>query len=132
MAEAPHGLLRTRETIQRFQAIPQLPGQQPALSVYFKHLLDQGKLNNFEAVELARIVLQKQGGSTYIQKLITEEKVWRVLLSAQELAGTVERSSAVNLTSLCERCEYQAVNRTRQASFYAKAQLGPPCERWIH
>lgn len=28
---APHGLLRTRETIQRLQAIPQLPGQQPAL-----------------------------------------------------------------------------------------------------
>lgn len=82
VAEAPNGLLRTRETIQRFQAIPQLPGQQPALSVYFKTLLEKGKLKSFEAVELARIVLQKAGGAAYIQKLIGEDKVWQPLPKA--------------------------------------------------
>lgn len=50
-------------------------GPAPALSVYFKALLEVGKLNAFEAVELARIVLQKPGGAQYIQKLIGEDKL---------------------------------------------------------
>lgn len=92
VAEAPNNLLRTRETIQRFSAIPPLPGQQPALSVYFKHLLDKGKLNNFESVELGRIVLQKAGGSQYIQKLMTEEK-----LEESEELGDILHSSDPDL-----------------------------------
>eukprot|EP01006_Ploeotia_vitrea_P036086 TRINITY_DN65965_c0_g2_i1.p1 TRINITY_DN65965_c0_g2~~TRINITY_DN65965_c0_g2_i1.p1 ORF type:complete len:1702 (-),score=356.35 TRINITY_DN65965_c0_g2_i1:154-5214(-) len=75
VAKAPRGLLRTRETINKLQAIPQLPGQQPALSVYFKYLLEKGSLNAFEAVELARIVLQKPGGAPYIKKLMEESKL---------------------------------------------------------
>eukprot|EP01012_Entosiphon_sulcatum_P019743 TRINITY_DN2467_c0_g1_i2.p1 TRINITY_DN2467_c0_g1~~TRINITY_DN2467_c0_g1_i2.p1 ORF type:complete len:1682 (-),score=470.43 TRINITY_DN2467_c0_g1_i2:58-5103(-) len=75
VTEAPEGLLRTRETIQRLAALPQLAGQTAPLSVYFKFLLERGKLNSFEAVELARVVLQKQGGSGYLKKLIEEEKL---------------------------------------------------------
>eukprot|EP01006_Ploeotia_vitrea_P036085 TRINITY_DN65965_c0_g1_i1.p1 TRINITY_DN65965_c0_g1~~TRINITY_DN65965_c0_g1_i1.p1 ORF type:complete len:1680 (-),score=269.82 TRINITY_DN65965_c0_g1_i1:136-5175(-) len=90
VAKAPRGLLRTRETINKLQAIPQLPGQPPALSVYFKYLLEKGGLNAFEAVELARVVLQKPGGSPYIKKLMEEEK----LEESEELGDVLQPHDA--------------------------------------
>ena len=51
-AKSPGNTLRNMDTIKRFQALPQQPGQpQPALK-YFSSLLEVGKLNAVESVEL--------------------------------------------------------------------------------
>jgi clathrin heavy chain len=59
-AESPRGILRTPKTMQMFQQIPVQPGQTAPLLQYFGVLLESGKLNKQESVELARIVLQQQ------------------------------------------------------------------------
>ena len=52
------GVLRTKETIQRFKSVAPTPGQTSPLLVYFGTLLTRGKLNGFESAELAQLVLQ--------------------------------------------------------------------------
>jgi clathrin heavy chain len=42
-------VLRTKETIGRFQAVPATPGQNSPLLQYFGICLQRGKLNAFEA-----------------------------------------------------------------------------------
>lgn len=59
-AESPRGILRTPKTMALFQNIPPQPGQAPPLLAYFSVLLESGKLNKIESLELARIVLQQQ------------------------------------------------------------------------
>lgn len=54
---APRGILRTPQTIQRFQQVPTQPGQTSPLLQYFGILLDQAQLNKFESLELCRPVL---------------------------------------------------------------------------
>lgn len=56
-AMAPRGILRTPQTIQRFQQVPTQPGQTSPLLQYFGILLDQAQLNKFESLELCRPVL---------------------------------------------------------------------------
>jgi len=73
-AEAPRGLLRTAQTIQRFNQIPGQPGQPQPVFQYFSVLLEKGKLNALESVELARPVLQ-QGRAQMIEKWIGEDKL---------------------------------------------------------
>jgi len=58
-AESPQGTLRTREVVARFQQVPGQPGQTPPLLQYFGTLLTKGKLNDFESVELARLVVSQ-------------------------------------------------------------------------
>jgi len=70
--EAP--ALRTKQTIQMFQSLPTVPGKQPFIMQYFLMLLERGKLNKTEAVELARPVLQ-QGRKDLVEKWIAEDKV---------------------------------------------------------
>jgi len=53
------GVLRTKETIQRFKSVAPTPGQTSPLLVYFGTLLTRGKLNAFESAELAQLVLQQ-------------------------------------------------------------------------
>lgn len=83
--DSPQGILRTPQTIQRLQRLPQLPNQKPALSQYFQYIIEKDSLNSYESIELARIVLQKQGGVDYIKKLIGENK----LESSEELGDIV-------------------------------------------
>lgn len=54
---APRGILRTPQTIQRFQQVPTQSGQTSPLLQYFGMLLDQAQLNKFESLELCRPVL---------------------------------------------------------------------------
>ena len=68
------GILRTPQTIQRFQQVPTQPGQTSPLLQYFGILLDQGQLNKYESLELCRPVLQ-QGRKQLIEKWLKEEKV---------------------------------------------------------
>lgn len=50
-------MLRTKETVDRFKAVPPAPGQSSPLLVYFGTLLTRGRLNKFESVELAQLVV---------------------------------------------------------------------------
>ena len=73
------GILRTPETIQRFQQAPTQPGQTAPVLQYFSLLLerstsDKAQLNKYEALELCRPVLQ-QGKKQLLEKWLKEEKV---------------------------------------------------------
>jgi clathrin heavy chain len=56
-ATAPQGILRTPQTLQKFQTV-QLQGKSTSpLLIYFNALLEQGSLNKYESLELCRPVL---------------------------------------------------------------------------
>lgn len=86
-ADSPHGILRTPQTIQALQRVSVTPGQRPPLSAYFQYIMERSKLNTFESIELAKIVLSKPGGSDYIKQLITEDK-----MECSESLGDMVRS----------------------------------------
>jgi len=73
-ATSPQGALRNMETIQRFQAIPAQPGQTPPVLVYFSALLEKGKLNVIESIEIARPIIQ-QNRLPMIEKWLKEDKL---------------------------------------------------------
>ncbi|XP_064619200.1 clathrin heavy chain 1 isoform X2 [Lineus longissimus] len=86
-AGAPKGILRTPQTIQRFQQVPAQPGQTSPLLQYFGILLDQGQLNKYESLELCRPVLQ-QGRKQLLEKWLKEEK----LECSEELGDLVKQA----------------------------------------
>ena len=51
------GVLRTKEMVDRFKSVPPVAGQSSPLLVYFGTLLTRGRLNKFESVELAQLVV---------------------------------------------------------------------------
>jgi len=73
-AKSPGGVLRTKNTIQKLQQIPVVPGQANPLLQYFGLLLEQGKLNQYETIELARPVLQ-QGKQQMLERWLKEDKL---------------------------------------------------------
>lgn len=73
-ANAPKGILRTPQTIQRFQAVPTAAGQTSPLLQYFGILLDQGQLNKFESLELCRPVMQ-QNRKQLLEKWLKDDKL---------------------------------------------------------
>ncbi|XP_041347911.1 clathrin heavy chain 1 isoform X2 [Gigantopelta aegis] len=91
-ASAPKGILRTPQTIQRFQQVPAQPGaSSPPLLQYFGILLDRGQLNKYESLELCKPVLQ-QGRKPLIEKWLKEEK-----LECSEELGDLVKASDLNL-----------------------------------
>lgn len=90
-ATSPSGLLRTPETIRRFQQVPAQPGQPQPVFQYFSVLLEKGKLNHLESVELARPVIQ-QGRPQLLEKWISEDK-----LDFSEELGDLLASVDINL-----------------------------------
>lgn len=73
-ADSPRGFLRTPATIQRFQQVPAVPGASQPVFQYFSVLLEKGKLNHLESVELAKPVIQ-QGRAQLLEKWISEDKL---------------------------------------------------------
>ena len=73
-ANAPKGILRTPQTISKFQQVPSQPGQPSPLLQYIGILLNQGQLNCYESLELCRLVLQ-QGRKHLLQKWLQEDKL---------------------------------------------------------
>ena len=59
-AESPQGILRTKETVESFKRVPAQPGAQSPLLVYFGKILTSSSLNEFESVELGRLVLTQK------------------------------------------------------------------------
>jgi len=84
-ANSPKGILRTRESIQRFTQVPTVPGQTSPLLQYFGILLDQGKLNKYESLELCKPVIQ-QGKKQLLEKWLKEEK----LEASEELGDLIK------------------------------------------
>jgi len=73
-AESPRGVLRNQQTIRLFQQLPSQPGQPSPLLQYFGYLLEFGKLNKLESLELARPVIQ-QGRKDLLEKWLREDKL---------------------------------------------------------
>jgi clathrin heavy chain len=73
-ASSPRGILRNQETVTRLQGLPTVPGQHAPIFQYFSVLLEKGKLNALESVELAKPVLQ-QGRKEMLEKWIAEDKL---------------------------------------------------------
>ena len=66
--------LRTPGTIARFQQIPAQPGAPQPVFQYFSTLLETGKLNEQESIELAKPVLQ-QGRPQLMEKWLKDDKL---------------------------------------------------------
>ncbi|MQM02720.1 hypothetical protein Taro_035489, partial [Colocasia esculenta] len=73
-AESPQGLLRTPETVAKFQSVPVQAGQTPPLLQYFGTLLTRGKLNAFESLELSRLVVN-QNKKNLLENWLAEDKL---------------------------------------------------------
>nr|PNR52339.1 hypothetical protein PHYPA_008713 [Physcomitrium patens] len=73
-AESPQGILRTPETIARFRTVPIQAGQTSPLLRYFGTLLNKGKLNAFESLELTRLVVS-QKKNHLLETWLTEDKL---------------------------------------------------------
>lgn len=73
-ASAPGGALRTPATIERFKALPAAEGGQPPVLRYFATLMEHGKLNKAESIELAKPALQ-QGRAQLLEKWLKEDKL---------------------------------------------------------
>ena len=73
-AKSPGATLRNMDTIKRFQSLPATEGQPPPVLKYFSTLLEVGKLNAIESVELVKPVLQ-QGKKNLLEKWLKEDKL---------------------------------------------------------
>jgi clathrin heavy chain len=73
-AASPGGLLRTAATIARFQACAAPEGGQPPVLKYFSTLMEAGRLNKVESLELARPALA-QGRVQLLEKWLAEDKI---------------------------------------------------------
>eukprot|EP01135_Chromosphaera_perkinsii_P003336 Nk52_evm36s240 gene=Nk52_evmTU36s240 len=102
-ANAPRGVLRTPQTIQKFRSIPSQQGAASPLLQYFGILLEQGQLNKYESLELARPVLQ-QGRKQLIEKWLKEDK----LECSEELGDLVKTVDATLALSVYLRANVPA------------------------
>ncbi|POY74006.1 hypothetical protein BMF94_2817 [Rhodotorula taiwanensis] len=73
-AGSPRGFLRTSQTIDMFKGVPAQPGAISPILQYFGTLLERGKLNKYESLELARPVLL-QGRKQLLEKWLKEDKI---------------------------------------------------------
>merc|ERR1719253_2342253 len=74
LVAASGAALRTPQTIARFQQIPAQPGAPQPVFQYFSTLLEHGKLNEQESIELAKPVLQ-QGRPQLMEKWLKDDKL---------------------------------------------------------
>ncbi|KAL0708360.1 hypothetical protein Bca4012_074786 [Brassica carinata] len=73
-AESPQGILRTPDTVAKFQSVPVQAGQTPPLLQYFGTLLTKGKLNSYESLELSRLVVN-QNKKNLLKNWLEEDKL---------------------------------------------------------
>ncbi|CAN7002475.1 unnamed protein product [Brassica rapa subsp. trilocularis] len=73
-AESPQGILRTPDTVSKFQSVPVQAGQTPPLLQYFGTLLTKGKLNSYESLELSRLVVN-QNKKNLLKNWLEEDKL---------------------------------------------------------
>eukprot|EP00737_Agarophyton_chilense_P003254 gb/GEZJ01003787.1/.p1 GENE.gb/GEZJ01003787.1/~~gb/GEZJ01003787.1/.p1 ORF type:complete len:1487 (-),score=292.94 gb/GEZJ01003787.1/:474-4934(-) len=90
-ADSPGGSLRTPDTIAKFKAVPADESGRSALIIYFQALLERGKLNQVEAVELGMQLVAKNSINA-MEKWIKEDK-----LECSEQLGDLIQPSNPNL-----------------------------------
>ncbi|KAI9323711.1 hypothetical protein BX666DRAFT_1889687 [Dichotomocladium elegans] len=96
-AKSPRGILRTVETIERFRQIPNTasPNQISPILQYFGILLENSKLNKYEALELSKPILM-QNRKHLLEKWLKEDK----LECSEELGDFVKQYDSVLATSV--------------------------------
>lgn len=87
---SPGALLRNADTIAKFKSLPQVPGQPQPLLIYFQKLLEKGKLNKLETIELCGPVLA-QGKIDLVKTWASGNK----LESCVELGDMISRFDKV-------------------------------------
>jgi len=109
--------LRTPATIARFQQIPAEPSSPQPVFLYFSTLLESGKLNVQESIELAKPVLQ-QGRPQLMEKWLKDDK----LSCSEELGDLIMPSDAGMALSVYLRaeCHAKAINCFVQRGEYDK------------
>ncbi|KAA8492928.1 Clathrin heavy chain 1 [Porphyridium purpureum] len=90
-SQSPGTSVRNKQTIELFKALPQEEGQPPALLVYFQVLLERGKLNKLESIELAQQVIAL-GRVQLLEKWIQDDK-----MECSEELGDLLKTRAGNL-----------------------------------
>jgi len=95
--------LRTPATIARFQQIPAEPGSPQPVFQYFSTLLETGRLNEQESIELAKPVLQ-QGRPQLMEKWLKDDK----LQCSETLGDLIMPSDAGMALSVYLRAECHA------------------------
>ncbi|KAI5415206.1 hypothetical protein KIW84_040594 [Lathyrus oleraceus] len=73
-SQSPQGILRTPDTVAKFQSVPVQAGQTPPLLQYFGTLLTRGKPNAFESLELSRLVVN-QNKKNLLENWLAEDKL---------------------------------------------------------
>jgi len=110
-------ILRTPSTISRFQQMPAQPGTPQPVFQYFSILLESGKLNQQEAIELAKPVIQ-QGRTQLLEKWLKEDR-----LECSEMLGDVIMPVSADMALsvyLRANCHQKAVNCMVQRKEYDK------------
>ncbi|GAA6060259.1 hypothetical protein JCM10212_003959, partial [Sporobolomyces blumeae] len=90
-ANSPRGILRTAQTIDLFKGVQVQPGALSPILQYFGTLLERGKLNRSESLELARPVLM-QNRKQLLEKWLKEDK-----LECSEELGDIVRAHDMTL-----------------------------------
>ncbi len=83
---SPGNLIRNAETINKFKGLPGQPGQPHPLLVYFQKLIENGKLNKLETIELSGPVLA-QGKIDLVRNWVQQGK----LNCSEELGDSVAK-----------------------------------------
>ena len=74
VAVSPGTILRNKETIEKFKALPKQPNQPYPLIQYFFVILDKCKLNEMESLEICGVVLN-QNKKQFIEDWISKDKL---------------------------------------------------------
>jgi clathrin heavy chain len=100
-ATSPQGILRTVDTINALKQ----HGQGQGLLQYFQLLLQQGKLNAVESLELARPVLTKPQGMDHIRGWLKDQK----LEPSEELGDLLKNYDITLALSVYVRAKVRAL-----------------------
>lgn len=74
VANSPGNILRNKETIEKFKALPKQPNQPYPLIQYFFVILEKCKLNELESLEICSVVLT-QNKKQFIEDWIAKDKL---------------------------------------------------------
>lgn len=116
--------LRTPQTIQKLKNIQAAPGGISPILQYFSTLLDKGKLNQIETIELARPVLQ-QDRKQLFEKWLKEDK----LTSSEELGDIVKPFDVQLALAIYLRAQTHPKVVSALAELGEFAKIAPYCEK---
>ncbi|CCF59007.1 hypothetical protein KAFR_0F04120 [Kazachstania africana CBS 2517] len=116
--------LRNQNTINRLKNIQAAPGAISPILLYFSTLLDKGKLNKEETIELARPVLQ-QDRKQLFEKWLKEDK-----LECSEQLGDIVKPFDTKLALACYlRAEVHAKIISSLAELQEFDKISPYCQK---